>query len=183
MQCTNCHVQVPELSGPCPNCGFVSPIQPQPSLGSQKPGRLIVFCLLCVVLIALIVQRVALPAFREVQASHAAQETPKETPKVEVNSTQYAVEHGRVANPEELHGHGKLYFVPVGRQAIFVRSLAEYYANKFGIQIYILPEVKLAPSACVPERHQCIAEEVIGAMTSAYSDIARNSRISNDRAH
>jgi len=26
----------------------------------------------------------------------------------------------------------------------------------------------------VPERNQCIAEEVIGAMASAYSDIARN---------
>jgi len=147
---------------------------PKPSLGSRKPGRLIVFCLLCVVLIALIFQRVALPAFREMQASHAAQEAPKETPKVELRSTRYAVEHGPVANPEELHGHGKLYFVPVGRQAIFVRSLAEYYANKFGIQVYILPEVKLAPAACVPERNQCIAEEVIGAMTNAYSDIARN---------
>lgn len=115
-----------------------------------------------------------MPAFREVQASRAAQETPKETPKVEVRSTRYAVEHGRVANPEELHGHGKLYFVPVGRQAIFVRSLAEYYAQKFGTQIYLLPEVKLAPSACVPERNQCIAEAVIGAMANAYSDIARN---------
>ncbi|HXO38017.1 MAG TPA: hypothetical protein VN872_05245, partial [Candidatus Acidoferrum sp.] len=125
-------------------------------------------------MIALIVQRVAIPAFREVQASRAAQETPKEVPKVEVRTTRYAVEHGRVANPEELRGHGKLYFVPVGRQAIFVRSLAEYYAQKFGTQIYILPEVKLAPSACVPERNQCIAEEVIGAMTNAYSDIARN---------
>lgn len=55
-----------------------------------------------------------------------------------------------------------------------MRSLAEYYANKFGIQIYILPEVKLGPAACVPVRNQCIAEEIIGAMTSAYSDIARN---------
>lgn len=91
-----------------------------------------------------------------------------------MRSTRYAVEHGRVANPEELHGHGKLYFAPVGRQAIFVRSLAEYYANKFSIQIFILPEVKLAPSACVPSRNQCIAEEVIGAMANAYPDIARN---------
>ena len=120
------------------------------------------------------VQRVALPAFREVQASNRAQEIPKETPKVEVRSTRYAIEHGSVANPEELHAHGKLYFVPVGRQAIFVRSLAEYYANKFGIQIYLLPEVKLSHAACVPERNQCIAEEVTRAMLNAYSEIARN---------
>ncbi|HEV7673256.1 MAG TPA: hypothetical protein VGQ12_01870 [Candidatus Angelobacter sp.] len=115
-----------------------------------------------------------MPAFREVQASRATQEARKEKPRVEVRATRYAVEHGRVANPEELHGHGKLYFVPVGRQAIFVRSLAEYYAQKFGTEIYILPLVKLAPSACVPERNQCIAEEVVGAMANAYPDIARN---------
>ncbi|HEY2169763.1 MAG TPA: hypothetical protein VGJ30_09075 [Candidatus Angelobacter sp.] len=125
-------------------------------------------------MIALIVQRVAIPAFREAQASHAAQEKPKETPTVELRSTRYAVEHGRVANPEELHGHGKLYFVPVGRQAIFVRSLAEYYANKFGIEIYLLPEVKLQPSACMPIRNQCIADEVVAAMANANPDIARN---------
>jgi YD repeat-containing protein len=176
MQCPSCRVQIPEQPGSCPNCGFHTLKQaPRPSLGSRKPGRLIIFCVLCVVLIALVVQRLAIPAFHELQASRAAaQEAPNEPPRVEVRSSRYAVEHGHVAYPEELHGHGKLYFVPVGRQAIFVRSLAEYYANKFGIQIYLLPEVKLAPSACVPERNQCIAEEVIGAMASAYSDIARN---------
>jgi YD repeat-containing protein len=115
-----------------------------------------------------------MPAFRDVQAPRAAKEVPKETPRVEVRSTRYAVNHGRVANPEELQGHGKLYFVPVGRQAILVRSLAEYYAKKFGTQIYILPEVKLAPSACVQQRNQCIAEEVVGAMANTYPDIARN---------
>jgi YD repeat-containing protein len=88
--------------------------------------------------------------------------------------THLAVQHGSVASPEDLHGHGKLYFAPVGRQAIFVRSLAEYYANKFGIEIFILPEVKLAPSACVPSRNQCIAEEVVGAMANANPEIARN---------
>jgi YD repeat-containing protein len=175
MECSNCHSEIPAQAGQCPNCGFLNVRQvPQPSLGRQKPVRLIVFCILCVVLIALVVQRLAIPAFREMQASRAAQETPKETPKVEVRSTRYAVEHGRVANPEELHGHGKLYFVPVGRQAIFVRSLAEYYAQKFSTQIYMLPLVKLAPSACVPGRNQCIAEEVVGAMANAYPDIARN---------
>jgi YD repeat-containing protein len=107
-------------------------------------------------------------------ATGSDQETSKPIRNPYTQTTQFPVEHGPVAKPEDLHGHGKLYFVPVGRQAIFVRSLAEYYANKFGIQIYILPEVKLAPSACVPERNQCIAEEVIGAMASAYSDIARN---------
>jgi len=115
-----------------------------------------------------------MPAFREARAAAASQEKPKETHRIEVRSTRFPVEHGRVANPEDLHGHGKLYFAPVGRQAIFVRSLAEYYAQKFSIQVYLLPEVKLSPTACVPERNQCIAEEVIGAMANAYPDIARN---------
>jgi YD repeat-containing protein len=112
------------------------------------------------------------------QANRLSQETsgaaPKATPMPEVRTSRFTVEHGRVANPDDLHGHGKLYFVPVGRQAIFVRSLADYYAQKFGIQIYLLPEVKLGPAACVPERNQCIADEVIAAMETAYPEIARN---------
>lgn len=129
-------------------------------------------------MIALIVVRVGIPFYRQLQDNRLSQETsgaaPSPTPAPEVHTTHFAVEHGRVANPEDLHGHGKLYFVPVGRQAVFVRSLAEYYASKFGIQVYMLPEVKLAPSACVPERNQCIAEEVMAAMGAAYPDIARN---------
>jgi len=136
--------------------------------------RVILLSFLGLLSIALIVQRVAIPAYRNVEASRISQERPAPAPRPEVAMTHLAVQHGNVASPEDLHGHGKLYFVPVGRQAIFVRSLAEYYANKFGIQIYILPEVKLAPSACVPQRRQCMAEEVMAAMANAYSDIARN---------
>ncbi|HEY2362685.1 MAG TPA: hypothetical protein VGK36_16305, partial [Candidatus Angelobacter sp.] len=134
----------------------------------------ILACFFVLAAIAFVVVQVAVPFYREMRATGSVQETPKPAPMLKVRTTQFPVEHGRVASPEDLHGHGKLYFVPVGRQAIFVRSLAEYYANKFGIQIFILPEVKLAPSACVPQRHQCIAEEIMGAMVNAYSDIARN---------
>src|SRR5690349_8998123 len=158
MQCTNCHIEISALPGPCPNCGFVSPIQPpQPSFGSRNPMRVILLSFLGLLSIALLVQRVAIPAYRNVEASRISQERPAPTPRPEVFTTHFAVEHGRVAGPEDLHGHGKLYFVPVGRQAIFVRSLADYYANKFGIQIYLLPEVKLGPAACVPRRNQCMA--------------------------
>ena len=174
MQCSNCHFEVPGQSAQCPNCGFVKVPEPQPSLGRRNPVRLILLCFLGLALIGLLVARVGIPLYRQVQAASASQETTNAPPAPEVHATHFPVAHGRVANPEDLHGHGKLYFVPVGRQAIFVRSLAEYYAKKFGIQIYLLPEVKLAPSACLPERNQCIAEEVIGAMANAYSDIARN---------
>src|ERR1700736_2246259 len=51
-----------------------------------------------------------------------------------------AVVHGDVVKPEELEAHGRLYFVPMGRQAIPVESLAAYYRNKFKIEITVLPE-------------------------------------------
>ena len=136
--------------------------------------RVILLSFLGLLSIALMVQRVAIPAYRNVEASRISQERPAPTPRPEVFTTHFAVEHGHVASPEDLHGHGKLYFVPVGRQAIFVRSLAEYYANKFGIQIYILPEVTLGPAAWVPQRNQYIAEGVTAAMVNAYPEIARN---------
>jgi hypothetical protein len=174
MQCTNCHFERPVLAGPCPNCGFVVIAEPRPSLGRQNPVRLILACFFVLAALGFVVAQIAVPLYRQMRATGSVQETPKPTRESRIHATQFAIEHGRVATPEDLHGYGKLYFVPVGRQAIFVRSLAEYYANKFGIQIYLLPEVKLGPAACVPERNQCIAEEVIGAMASAYSDIARN---------
>ncbi len=146
----------------------------QPSLGRQNPVRLILSCFLVLAAIGFVVVQVALPLYREMRATGSDQGTPKPIRKPEVQTTQFPVEHGRVASPEDLHGHGKLYFAPVGRQAIFVRSLAEYYANKFGIQIYILPEVQLGRAACVPSRNQCMAEEVVGAMANANPDIARD---------
>lgn len=129
-------------------------------------------------MIGLIVASVGIPLYRQLQANRLSQGTSgtanKPTPMPEVRTSRFAVEHGRVANPEDLHGHGKLYFVPVGRQAIFVRSLADYYVQKFGIEIAILPAVKLGAAACIPERNQCIAEEVMAAMETAYPAIAQN---------
>ena len=174
MYCSHCTLELPLQSGQCPYCGFGKTEEPRPSLGRRNPVRVILLCFLCLAMIALIVARVGIPLYRQANAAGASQVKDKPVPMPEVRTSRFAVEHGPVANPEELHGHGKLYFVPVGRQAIFVRSLAEYYANKFGIQVYLLPEVKLAPSACVPERNQCIAEEVMAAMETAYPEIARN---------
>jgi YD repeat-containing protein len=112
--------------------------------------------------------------YRMVQAKSVTQTrtgTEKKEPPSQENQ---AVEHGDVASPEELHAHGNLYFVAIGRQAIPVESLADYYRQKFQIKITVLPALELSPSACVPERHQCIAEEIMAAMVSAYPEIARN---------
>jgi YD repeat-containing protein len=96
------------------------------------------------------------------------------TRRSRATASEYPVEHGSVVRPEELHGHGKLYFVPVGRQVIPVESLAEYYRQKFQIQITVLPKVEIGPAACVPARRQCVAEELESAMTTAYPEITGN---------
>jgi YD repeat-containing protein len=63
--------------------------------------------------------------------------------------------------PEELQAQGKLYFVPMGSQAISAQSLAAYYRQKFNLVVTVLPSVALKPETCVPSRNQCIAEEMI----------------------
>lgn len=83
------------------------------------------------------------------------------------------VQHGSPARPDEFRAHGKLYFVPVGPQVISANSLADYYRQKFAIEITVLAPVQLPSSAWLPERRQYIAEEVTAAMTTAYPDIAR----------
>ncbi len=95
-------------------------------------------------------------------------------PRSLIHKTEYPVEHGDAVRPEELHGHGQLYFVPVGAQAIPVQSLADYYLEKFGTQITVLPQVDIRAADCVPERRQCVAEELEAEMTTAYAEIARN---------
>jgi hypothetical protein len=82
------------------------------------------------------------------------------------------VVHGDIVQPGELHSKGTLYFVPMGKQVIPVQSLAKYYDQKFQLEIKILPEVPLDPSACLPIRKQCVAEEMIVATKRAYPKIA-----------
>lgn len=82
------------------------------------------------------------------------------------------VEHGGIASPMAMHANGKLYFVPMGRQTISVQSLANYYRNKFDIQITILPPVPVNRSSCVPGRNQCIAEEMLLDVQRHYPKVA-----------
>lgn len=84
------------------------------------------------------------------------------------------VEHGGVVRPDELQKYGRLYFIPMGRQAIPVQSLADYYRRKFDLEITILPEVPLEAGNCVPQRGQCIAEEMIISMKRAYPRLAKD---------
>jgi hypothetical protein len=60
------------------------------------------------------------------------------------------VVHGDIVQPGELQSKGTLYFVPMGKQVVPVQSLANYYDEKFQLDIKVLPEVPLDPSACLP---------------------------------
>jgi YD repeat-containing protein len=174
MKCLKCHFEMSGSHGLCPHCGFrlTQPVVPA-SLGSRRPALLISLCLLAVLILA---SAVGFFVYRAKQARIAAYRSRVEAERADkLRLKKLEVEHGNSAGAPELHAHGKLYFAPVGRQAISLESLAEYYRQKFGIEITTLPPVQLPASACVPDRSQCIAEEVIAAMSNTYPEIARNS--------
>src|ERR1700733_12122189 len=125
MQCSNCHIERPNQAGPCSNCGFAMGT-PQPSLGRRNPLRLILLCFLFLSVIVLIAERVGTDLYHQMQAKRLSQRS-EGAPASTARFNQLPVEHGSVAKPEELHGHGKLYFVPIGHQALSVQSLADYY--------------------------------------------------------
>lgn len=108
------------------------------------------------------------------RSSNTAQVEDEDNADVTTDNTEVAVVHGGVVRPEELEGHGHLYFVPIGRQAIPVADLAEYYHNRFKIEITVLPEVKLESSSCIAARNQCVAEEMMRSMKRAYPKVARD---------
>jgi YD repeat-containing protein len=168
MECPNCHLEVPAQSQRCPHCG--SPNAAYKSWVAKNSSWLIALGI--VVVLALDTYGVyriwhGLRA-RGSNGSSGTAGTPGFPPR------EHPVEHGNVVQPGELRGHGKLYFVPVGRQAIPVQSLADYYQQKFGIQVTVLPAVEVAPADCIPERKQCVAEELVAEMTKTYGDVARN---------
>ncbi|HKV95190.1 MAG TPA: DUF6531 domain-containing protein [Candidatus Angelobacter sp.] len=84
------------------------------------------------------------------------------------------VEHGNVADPSTLESHGKLYFVPMGRQAISPQSLAKYYRQKFNIKITVLPALKPSSLACEGGESKCIAEEMLIQTEEAFPEVSRD---------
>lgn len=85
-----------------------------------------------------------------------------------------AVVHGAVAGPADFSAKGHLYFVPMGRQAINVETLAEYYRQKFHIDITVLPAVPLSESSYSPRRQQYAAEDVIADLRQGEPEVAKD---------
>lgn len=164
MRCPRCTVEVIVQQGQCPNCGWIIIVPGErQSFGKKHPALLISVTLAAFLVV---VGTLTFAVYRVLKTSSVAIHR--------LRKSEYPVAHGAVVRPEELHGHGKLYFVPVGSQAIPVQSLADYYLEKFGTQITVLPQVDIQPADCIPARRQCVAEELEAEMTTAYPDIARD---------
>src|ERR1700674_5168799 len=169
MKCPNCQTEVSQ-PGTCQNCGYPIALPAKASWGSKNAGWIIAIVVLCFLIG---VGAVVVVGYRALQQRGLVLQAQDRGETKGFLPSHRPVEHGGVVQPEELQDHGRLYFVSVGRQVIPVESLAAYYRQKFKIKITVLPKVDLLPSACVPKRKQCAAEEVISAMTTAYPELAR----------
>jgi YD repeat-containing protein len=163
MRCPHCSSELPPGQAACPHCGTLAVRQ---SFGGRSPGLLIVLCFLGLFTVAgsacyFLAQS---GFFVKVLAHFDQRRGPHSVP----------VEHGGLVRPGELEKYGKLYFIPMGRQAIPVQSLADYYLGKFNLEITILPEVPLEAGDCMPERRKCIAEEMILTMKRTYPGLAKD---------
>jgi YD repeat-containing protein len=161
MRCSHCSSDLPPGQSVCPHCGTAATKR---SFGARRPALLILVCFFILALagsgVYLLFAKFRL-RFRSLDQPPATREVP--------------VEHGSVVRPDELQPHGELYFVPMGRQAISAKELANYYKEKFNVKAIVLREVAIEPSACMPSRNQCIAEEMMIAAQRAYPTRKRDS--------
>ena len=77
------------------------------------------------------------------------------------------------AAPEELHGCGTVYLVPLGKaDAVSVPLLADAFRRKYALEIHQLPAMDLPPWAWSPSRKQLVAEDLVTAMKISYPKLA-----------
>ena len=80
-----------------------------------------------------------------------------------------AVRLPQPASREQLRGLGQIHLVPIGDTTPLISSsLLQYYRNKYGLSLYVLPSIPVPEWARDEARHQVVAEELIDAMRRAY---------------
>src|SRR6266481_2098270 len=171
MKCPNCSSEVPAQSGNCPHCGvfIVMPARDVFRDKERAPWTISLLVLGFLAIAAVVGLRFYLIFHRSSSPLGGNYTQPGPEPLVH---SEFPIQHGEIAKAEDLYGHGKLYFVSVGKQAIPVESLAEYYRQKFKIEVTVLPAVRVRPTDYVPARKQYVAEELIADMTDAYPAVA-----------
>jgi len=172
MYCRACGVGVAAQQTACPHCGAL--------LGTSQPGvipdppKTFRVMLAGSLIIWVVLGFAGYRLFNNAKLRDLIQTIRDANPAVNPARRERAVAHGGIANPDELEAHGKLYFIPMGRQATPVDALVAYYHDKFKIDITTLPEVAVSPSSYNAARGQYIAEEMILDMKRAYPKIARS---------
>ena len=69
----------------------------------------------------------------------------------------------------------RIYFIPLGDlPSATLQELTNYYKQKYGLAIEILPAATMKPWVMDYRRRQLIAEELIGQMKQDYSDLAQD---------
>jgi len=172
MTCPTCNSNLLPYQASCPHCGrFVGLPSPEAPSGLRPVHWLVLFSVSVFLLgTGWFVYFFARhwEDFARRSKSAAVVSAPRPRPAVSL-----AVVHGNIVQPSELHPHGTLYFVPIGRQVVSAQTLARYYTHKFNIQVHVLPAISPTPDDRDAVRNQYIAEEMILTMRHAYPAIAR----------
>jgi YD repeat-containing protein len=72
-----------------------------------------------------------------------------------------------------LNGRGRVYLVPLGAvESVQLEGLPEYYRQRFGLEVTLLPSLSIDASVENPKRRQAVAERLIGGMRAAHPQLS-----------
>src|SRR5260370_15221074 len=114
MKCPNCQTEVSQ-PGTCHHCGYPIALPSVESWASKNVAWIITVVVLCLLIG---VGALAFVGYRAVQQRRLFLQAQNRASTKGFLPSHLPVEHGDVVRPNELQGHGRLYFVAVGRQVI-----------------------------------------------------------------
>jgi YD repeat-containing protein len=77
--------------------------------------------------------------------------------------------------PVQWPGSGQIYLMPLGRPTTYsFDGLPEYYRQRFGLEVKVLPWVPLNPSVEDPLRHQVVAEKLLELMRRSQPELSED---------
>src|SRR5260370_7998861 len=161
MQCPTCGTEVQIQQGFCPGCGtFIGmPLGMPPQSGKKLQLQILVGGLL-------LLSRITIPAWL-LWKSGLLRELQQSRSKIPSAQRPVLKQEHVPTKLSELHGHGAIYFIPLGAQAISPESLAAHYKKKFNLSITLLPAVPIDPSASIASPNQYGPERLLHSVNSS----------------